>query len=77
MPPFGRPGPSSGMPAAPRLPPLATPPRQARMSAQSDTRLPPKPRFEPIVNPAVLVVGLAGLVLLGIAALVLLGSGLP
>src|SRR5215211_5645456 len=77
MPPFGGPGASTGMPTAPRLPPPAGLPRQARLGASNEARLPSKPRFEPIVNPVVLTVGLVGLVLLGAAAVLVFGLGLP
>src|SRR5215216_2692267 len=43
MPPFGGRSASTGMPAAPRLPPTATPPGQARLGAPSEARLPAKP----------------------------------
>jgi hypothetical protein len=77
MPPFGGPSASTRMPAAPRLPPPAALPQQVRLGASNEARLPSKPRFEPIVNPAVLTVGLVGLVLLGAAAVLVFGLSLP
>jgi hypothetical protein len=77
MPPFGGASASTRMPAAPRLQPPAALPRQVRLGAPNEARLPSKPRFEPIVNPVVVTVGLVGLVLLGAAAVLLLGLSLP
>jgi len=77
MPPFGGPGTSTRMPAAPRLPPAAAPPGQVRLGRSNEARLPPKPRFEPIINPVVLTIGLIGLVLLGAAAVLVFGLSLP
>ena len=77
MPPFGGSSTSTRRPAAPRLPPPAVLPRQVGLGAPNEARLPSRPRFEPIVNPVVLTVGLVGLVLLGAAAVLLLGLSLP
>ncbi len=77
MPPFGGPSASTGMPAPPRLPPAAAPPGQVRLGARNEAHLPAKPRFEPIINPGVLIVGLVGIALLGAAALLLWGFSFP
>jgi hypothetical protein len=67
MPPFG--GASTGsLPAAPRLPQAsAVPVRRPQREAQ----LPPPPRFEPIVDPRLVIAGLVGLALIGAAGLLL------
>jgi hypothetical protein len=69
MPPF------SG-PQAPRLPNTlpARPTKPARLGQAST---PATPRFEPILNPRVVIFGIVGLVLLGVLALVVLGLSLP
>jgi hypothetical protein len=77
MPPFGGPDASTRMPAAPRLPSSTALPGQVRRGAPNEARLPPKPHFEPIINPAVLIVGLVGLALLGAAALLVWGLSIP
>ena len=70
MPPFG------GEMQLPRPPPIA-PPRDLapRMGAQS--RLPQAPRFDPLFNPTLLVVGIVGLIVLGGAALVIFALNTP
>jgi hypothetical protein len=77
MPPFGGPSASTRMPSAPQLPSPAALPGQVRRGTPNEARLPPKPRFEPIVNPAVLIIGLAGLALLGAAAVLVWGLSIP
>lgn len=62
LPPFG------GSPIGPRS--LGMPPR-------STTQLPPPPRYDPLINPAVLVVGIVGVVLIGGLALLIIGQNFP
>ncbi|MBK9942400.1 MAG: hypothetical protein IPP13_12380 [Kouleothrix sp.] len=54
--------------------PASTPsmPSMPRTGAAGEVRLPSAPRFEPIISPAILAVGLLGLLVLGGLALVLL-----
>ena len=69
MPPFGR-------PTAQRLPPSTALP-QSYSPAGRNQRLPSAPRFEPVVNPKVLALGIVGVLLLAGAALLLAGFALP
>jgi hypothetical protein len=69
MPPFGG-------PVAPRMPPSTISP-QAYNPAGRDQRLPSTPRFEPVINPKLVALGIVGLLLLAGAALVLTGFTLP
>src|SRR5215211_7159576 len=69
MPPFAG-------PAAPRMPPRTTVP-QSYSPAGRDQRLPSAPRFEPVINPKILALGIVGVVLLAGAALLLAGFALP
>jgi hypothetical protein len=70
MPPFGG--------AAPRVPPAASSPRSFTMPPSST---PPQrlstPRFDPLINPLILVIGVVGLLVLGGAGLFLLAQGVP
>ena len=71
MPPFGGSAsrserPSVVPPARPFTPPSNPPPQGLS-----------QPRFDPVFNPAVLAVGLAGLLALGALALFVLGQGAP
>jgi hypothetical protein len=67
MPPFAG-------PAAPRMPPSTTVP-QPYSPAGRDQRLPSAPRFEPVINPKIVALGIVGVLLLAGAALLL--AGLP
>jgi hypothetical protein len=70
MPPFGG--------AAPRQPTAAPSPRSFTMPPGSAP--PPRlstPRFDPLINPLILVVGIVGLLVLGGAGLFLLAQGGP
>lgn len=58
-----RPASTPSMPSMPSMP---------RTGAAGEVRLPSAPRFEPIISPAILAVGLLGLLVLGGLALVLL-----
>ena len=69
MPPFAG-------PAAQRLPPSTTVP-QSYSPAGRDQRLPSAPRFEPVINPKILALGIVGVLLLAGAALLLAGFALP
>jgi len=70
MPPFAG-------PAAPRMPPSTVMP-QAYSPARREQRLPSAPRFEPVINPKILAIGIVGgLLLLAGAALLLAGFALP
>ena len=70
MPPFAG-------PAAPRMPPSTVMP-QAYSPTGREQRLPSAPRFEPVINPKILAIGIVGgLLLLAGAALLLAGFALP
>jgi hypothetical protein len=69
MPPFGG-------PAAPRMPPTMTAP-QAYTPANREQRLPSAPRFEPVLNPKIVAIGIVGVLLLAGAGLLLAGFALP
>jgi hypothetical protein len=69
MPPFAG-------PAAPRMPPSTIMP-QSYGSAGRDQRLPNAPRFEPVINPKIVALGIVGVLLLAGAALLLSGFVLP
>jgi hypothetical protein len=69
MPPFGG-------PAAPRMPPSTSAP-QSYSPAGRDQRLPSAPRFEPLINPKIVAIGVVGVLLLAGAALLLAGFALP
>lgn len=64
MPPFGGPA----RPAAPTSPRAFTMPR-----SNAEARPPNAPRFEPVVNPLIIVLGIVGLIVIGAAAAVLIG----
>jgi hypothetical protein len=69
MSPFGGAARPTNMPSSPRaftLPPSSARPQQI-----------PPPRFEPLINPVILVVGIVGLLALGGAALLFFGLGGP
>jgi hypothetical protein len=66
MPPFAG-------PAAPRMPPSTTVPQSP---AGRDRRLPSATRFEPVINPKLVALGIVGVLLLAGAAL-LFGFALP
>ena len=67
MPPFAG-------PAAPRMPPSTIVPQSP---AARDQRLPSAPRFEPVINPRIVALGIVGVLILAGAALLLVGFGLP
>ena len=67
MPPFAG-------PAAPRMPPST---RLPQSPAGRDQRLPSAPRFEPVINPKIVALGIVGVLLLAGAALLLAGFTLP
>jgi hypothetical protein len=69
MPPFAG-------PAAQRMPPSTIVP-QSYSPAGRDQRLPSAPRFEPVINPKILALGIVGVLLLAGAALLLAGFALP
>ena len=69
MPPFAG-------PVAPRMPPSSIPMPQAYDPAGRDQRLPSAPRFEPVVNPKIVALGIVGVLVLAGAAL-LIGIALP
>ena len=69
MPPFAG-------PAAPRMPPSSSLP-QAYSPAGREQRLPSAPRFEPVINPKIVAIGIVGVLLLAGAALLLAGYALP
>jgi len=69
MPPFAG-------PAAPRMPPRASAP-QPYSPSNREQRLPSAPRFEPVINPKIVALGIVGVLLLAGAALVLAGFTLP
>jgi hypothetical protein len=69
MPPFAG-------PAAPRMPPSTSVP-QPYYPAGRDQRLPSAPRFEPVINPKIIAIGIVGVLLLAGAALLLAGFALP
>jgi hypothetical protein len=68
MPPFGGPAP-------PRMPPSTIVP-QSGSSAGRDQRLPSAPRFEPVINPRLIALGVVGVLLL-VGAALLFGFALP
>ena len=45
--------------------------------SSKDLRLPQPPRFEPVINPTILTLGIVGLVILGGMALAIFGLNLP
>jgi hypothetical protein len=63
-------------PAAPRMPPSTIVP-QSYNPAGRDQRLPSAPRFEPMINPRIVAIGIVGVLLLAGAALLLAGFALP
>ena len=69
MPPFAG-------PATPRMPPSTRVP-QPYQPAGRDQRLPSAPRFEPVINPKILALGIVGVLLLAGAALLLAGFAQP
>lgn len=74
MPPFSQP---SGVPRLPtsRLPPgISASSDSAQPYRPGETRVPATPRFDPIVNSGVVVIGLVGLVMIGLLALLMLGA---
>jgi hypothetical protein len=50
---------------------------QSYSPAGRDQRLPSAPRFEPVINPKILALGIVGVLLLAGAALLLAGFALP
>ena len=71
MPPFGG-------PSLPAWPPAVSAPRTpASPVSRAEQRQPISTRFEPIFNPIILIVGLAGIVVIGGIALFVLGQNLP
>ena len=66
MPPFGG-------PAAPRMPPSTV---AKQFPTSRDQRLPSAPRFEPVINPRIVALGIVGVLLLAGAALLLAGFAL-
>ncbi|HJZ47138.1 MAG TPA: hypothetical protein VKE41_08220 [Roseiflexaceae bacterium] len=69
MPPFAG-------PAGPSLPPSVSLPRTA-IARGGEQHLPDAPRFEPLINPKILAVGIVGALVLAGAALLLAGLALP
>jgi hypothetical protein len=70
MPPFG--GTAQGQPSAPPSPRGFTMPPGSAQPQRLST-----PRFDPLINPLILVVGIVGLLILGGAGLFLLAQGGP
>lgn len=76
MPPFGGAG-------APQRPPIPAAPRAFTLPPGSaptpnpPARQPAAPRFEPVINPIILGVGILGLLALGALGLIVLAGGLP
>lgn len=70
MPPFG------GQTSLPRQFPVA-PPRDLMPRLGAQPRVPQTPRFDPVINPALLLVGILGLIALGGLALVVFVSNTP
>lgn len=74
MPPFGQPN-----SAAPRLPAsqlpqaMRVPSERAQPYGPGESRLPSTPRFDPIINPGVMLAGVVGLVIIGALAVMVLG----
>ena len=66
-------------PSAPRMPTATPQPRAFTLptSSQSQGKLPTAPRFEPVISPRVIALGVVGLVVLGGLFLVVLGLSLP
>jgi len=69
MPPFAG-------PSAPRLPPNSVA-SQSYTAAGRDQRLPSATRFEPVINPKIVALGIVGVLLLAGAAVLLSGFVLP
>ena len=69
MPPFAG-------PATPRMPPSTVLP-QIYSPAGREQRLPSAPRFEPVLNPKIVALGIVGVLLLAGAGLLLAGLALP
>jgi len=63
-------------PAGPALPPSASLPRPYTPPGGGQ-RLPSAPRFEPVINPKILALGIVGVLLLAGAALLVFGLLLP
>jgi hypothetical protein len=64
--------------AGPSRPPILSSPRAFVLPPSSrELQLPQPPRFEPVINPTILALGIAGLVVLGGIAFVILGLNLP
>ncbi|GAB4208777.1 MAG: hypothetical protein OHK0022_38850 [Roseiflexaceae bacterium] len=79
MPPFGggaQPWPRPGQPSQPSAPLPPTQPVQLPPSLSLSQEQLSAPRFDPLINPRVLVVGVVGLVLLGALALALMAGGM-
>jgi hypothetical protein len=84
MPSSGQPRPNAAMPPFGGVePPRRLPPGRAALGSRSqiglpgEPRAPTAPRFDPIINPALLIAGLVGLALLGAVALLVWGWALP
>lgn len=68
----------TGVPPTNTLPPMRLPSTpKLPGAAPSPGQLPSTPRFDPIFNPLVVIVGVVGLAALGLLGLVVLGAGLP
>ncbi len=69
----------TGVPPTSTLPPMRLPsaPKLPGSRPPAPGQLPSAPRFEPILNPLVVIVGLVGLAALGLLGLVVFGAGLP
>ncbi len=75
------PFPQSGGPSAPRMPPPSTPqmppPTTPRLPPVTSAKTPGAPRWEPIIEPRILIFGIIGVVFLGgvlLLALIFAGS---
>jgi hypothetical protein len=69
MPPFGG--------TAPRQPPATPSPRGFTLPSSSTPQRLPTPRFDPLLNPLILVIGVVGLIVLGGVALFIFTQGVP
>jgi len=78
-PPNSAPMPPFGGPARPMQPPPPAPsPRAFTLPPSSkDVRLPSPPRFEPVINPTILLFGILGLIALGGLAVLVFVLNLP
>jgi hypothetical protein len=71
MPPFAG-------PTRPAQPPIARSPRSFTLPQSGrEPRLPAPPRFEPVINPAIVLLGIVGLLVLGGLAVIVFSLNFP